>query len=231
MAWDRFDEALGRFPPSTDVTEVRRQAAGLAADLVDYQSCEYAVRYLRTLTRVARRESGATPGSAALTCCATRELYRLMAYKDEYEVARLLLRGPYRRWLERHSRPPLRLRYHLHPPLLRALGLRRKLRFGRAIEPLLRVLVRLRRLRGGALDPFGHTGVRRLERELVHWYEALLEDLAARLTPANAEQLLVVAGAVARIRGFEAIKLDRADEVRRDVAERLARLVPPAQLG
>ena len=223
VAWERFDEALTRFPPSTDLMGLRRRAAGLAVDLVDYQNRAYATRYLRALTVVARRESATTPASCALSTCAARELYRLMAYKDEYEVGRLLLRGPYRRWLERHYRP-LRLRYHLHPPLLRALGLRRKLRFGPSLEPLLRILLRMRRLRGSALDPFGHTRVRRVQRQLVLWYEALLEELVDRLTPSNADSAVAIAAAAGCIRGYEEIALGRADEVQRDVAEKLAAL-------
>jgi indolepyruvate ferredoxin oxidoreductase len=159
-----------------------------------------------------------------VTKAAARELYRLMAYKDEYEVARLLLAGPWRRWLSRHYEPPIEITYHLHPPLLRALGLERKLAFGRTVEPLLAALVRARRLRGTPLDPVGWTRVRRTERALVRWYEGVLEELAARLRPDRAPAALAIARAPETLRGFEEIKLAAVQTLQRSVAEKLAAL-------
>ena len=215
-------EALGRFASSKDSAEVLRRAAGFAVDLVDYQSKRLAARYCERIARVANAEAAVDPESPALTAVAARELYRVLAYKDEYEVARLLLRGPHRRWLRRHSRAEPRLRYHLHPPLLRALGLRRKLALGADFEPGLHALVSLRRLRGTPFDPFGYTRARRLERELARWYENLLDELCAALSADNRRDVLEIAGLAQEIRGFESIKEARAQRVLPIAERRLA---------
>jgi indolepyruvate ferredoxin oxidoreductase len=222
--WDRFDEVLTRWNGCDRAEPLRRRVAAFAVDLADYQDRAYAERYLHTLEPLARAEAEATPHSTAVTEAAARELYRLMAYKDEYEVARLLLRGPWRRWLERRHEGRVELLYHLHPPLLRALGLRRKLALGRSVEPLLAALARMKRLRGTPLDPFGLTRARKVERELARWYPTVLADLAAALTPGNAVLALEVASAPEALRGFEDVKLSRVDAVGAAVREKLARL-------
>jgi indolepyruvate ferredoxin oxidoreductase len=224
VAWDRVDEALARFEPPSDCEALRRRVAAFACDLVDYQNRRYAKRYLRALEALARAEAAVTPASAAVTAAAARELYRLMAYKDEYEVARLLLAGPWRRWLARHYEPPIEVTYHLHPPLLRALGLERKLALGRTVEPLLAALVRARRLRATPLDPVGWTRVRRTERALVRWYEGVLEELAQRLRPDRAAAALAIARAPEMLRGFEEVKLAAVSTLQRSIADKLSAL-------
>ena len=84
--------------------------AGLALDLADYQEKDYARRYLERLRPVLRAETATGCGSLEVTATAARELYRIMAYKDEYEVARLLVRGPFRRWLDSRSEGRVRVR-------------------------------------------------------------------------------------------------------------------------
>ncbi len=209
-----FGAAWTRLESSRVDARVLDRIAGFAVDLCDYQNESYGRRYLATLTEFAAAESRTQPGNFNLTDTAARELYRLMAYKDEYEVARLLLRGPYRRWLERRLGHAPALRYHLHPPLLRALGMKRKLRLDTKMEPLLRTLVSLRRLRGTAFDPFGRSSVRRLERELVEWYVALLGQAGDRLSSQNLERAKEIVSAPERIRGYEDIKESAAVRVR-----------------
>ncbi len=224
LAWDRFDEAVTRWNGCEGADLLRHRAAALACDLADYHDRAYAERYLGALAPLARAESEATPRSTAVTDAAARELYRLMAYKDEYEVARLLLYGPWRRWLERRHEGPLKITYHLHPPLLRALGLRRKLALGRWVEPLLRALAASKRLRGTPLDPFGFSRARSIERELVRWYEAVLAEISRALAPENAALAREIAAAPETLRGFEEVKLSRVDAVRASVDEKLARM-------
>jgi len=223
-SWLTLEQRLSGFNASSELEALRRHIAGFALDLADYQDPAYARGFLRVVIGVARAEASSDSGSMELTRTAARELYRLMAYKDEYEVARLHLRGPFRRWLERQRGRGSRVRYHLHPPLLRALGLERKIACGWGSELLLRALVRLRRLRGSRLDPFGRTRVRREERALIDWYVKTLAQLAELLRPEHLGAAIEIAAAAGRIRGYEEIKLERAEKVRALVDERLAAL-------
>ncbi len=216
-------EALGRFASAKESARLLERVAGWAVDLVDYQSARLASRYCARIARVANAEAAVDSESPALTEVAARELYRVLAYKDEYEVARLLLRGPHRRWLRRHSQSEPKLRYHLHPPLLRALGLRRKLAL-EGFEPALHALVSLRRLRGTPFDFFGYTSARRLERELARWYESVLDELAALVSGENRGEVTAIAALAEEIRGFESIKEARVERVRPIVERRLQAL-------
>jgi len=202
---------------------LRRMLAIRLGELVQYQDAAYARRYLDRVLAVAEREREVMPGRDELTEAVVRYLYKLMAYKDEYEVARLLLKGEWGERLRRTFVAP-RVRYKLHPPFLRERGLRRKLELGAWFTPALRALVPLRRLRGTALDPFGRSAVRRLERELVTWYEDLLDDVLRELSPAGYRVALQLATAPDRIRGYEGIKVRSADAVRAHVARKRAEL-------
>jgi indolepyruvate ferredoxin oxidoreductase len=221
-AWTRLEEALSAFSDGDRIESLRRRIANLAVDLVDYQDDATARRYLELLRLVAEAEARCAPEAPALTQIAARELYRVIAAKDEYEVARLLLRGPFRRWLERRTGRRPAFRYHLHPPLLRALGLRRKIALGRWSEPLLRGLVAMRRLRGSPLDPFRWLEPRRLEREIRSWYEGLLGTLAAGLTRDNREAALALATRAEELRGYEDVKAERWRRVRAETESALA---------
>ena len=107
------------------------------------------------------------PGEARLTQAAIRHLYKLMAYKDEYEVARLHLKDSVKERLDETFGGVAKVKVALHPPILRSLGMKNKLELGPWFRPFLRMLVPMRRLRGTAWDPFGRTRVRREERALV----------------------------------------------------------------
>ena len=182
-------------------------------DLVEYQSRDYAAEYEAFVRDVAAIEQERTPGSTAVAESVARHLYKLMAYKDEYEVARLHL----------ESIPSEgKFWFHLHPPLLRALGLKRKLKFGRWFVPFFRMLRAMRRLRGTALDPFRFPNVRRVERELVGEYRDLVARSIARLTPETAPLVLEICDLPDTIRGYEEIKLRNVKRYRM-TAERLER--------
>src|SRR4051795_12307855 len=195
--------------------ELRRLLEVRVPDLIGYQSERYAKRYAEKVAEVARieRERGA-PGETAVAELYARHLYQLMAYKDEYEVARLHLLGP---------KPAGRVRYLLHPPLLRAMGLQHKLRIPAwMMRPGFRVLRSLKGLRGKPVDVFGYAKVRRVERKLIGEYEALVDHALVHLDPATHGTVAEIAGLPDMIRGYEHIKLANADRFRAE-AERLTR--------
>lgn len=188
--------------------EVVRLATARAADLIDYQDAAYAQSYLATLEGVWRAESSRVPGHAELTEGAARYLYKLMAYKDEYEVARLCLDPDFRGRVAEQFGADARFVWRLHPPVLRALGLRRKVAFGRWATPLLAALRGARRVRGTRWDPFGRTEVRRTERRVVAEYRTAVEELLGRLDPGNHHIAVQIVELPDQIRGYEDIKLD-----------------------
>ena len=186
----------------------------LRAELEQYQNAAYARRYVEAVDRVRRSQP-------ALAETVARYLYKLMAYKDEYEVARLLTKDAFRRSIEDQWESPRRIRHLLHPPLLRRLGLKRKIAMG--AWPL-RLLARLKMLRGTPFDVFGYDPHRRRERELIGWYLTLVEEVLLLATPENlslAQQLLSLPD---EIRGYERIKERSVDRVMRQSEELLGQL-------
>ena len=167
-------------------------------ELVEYQNKAYAEKYVEFVREVEAAEQERTPGSTAIAESVARHLFKLMAYKDEYEVARLHLAS-----LPEEGR----FWFHLHPPILRALGMKRKIKLGRWFVPAFRMLRSMRRLRGKAIDPFGHAKVRRVERELDRRVPrprlALARAPRARHRPARSRDLRP-AGRDPRLRGDQA---------------------------
>jgi len=192
--------------------ESRRLLPVRVAGLVLHRDAAWAGRYVDAVldTFHAERRALGARAEPRVTRAVIHNLHRLMAYKDEYEVARLHLEASMARRAEAAFTGRVRVHYHLHPPLLRALGLRRKLRLGRWIEPVLWLLARMRRLRGTALDPFGRAEVRRLERRLVEWYPGVIARGLAGLRPENQARVVELAGLPDHIRGYEKLKLDGA---------------------
>ena len=181
-----------------------------AAFLTAYQDGAYAERYRRTVAAVREAERGRVPGRSELTEAVARSLFRLMRYKDEYEVARLYTDGSFKKQLAAEFEAWDRLEIHLAPPLLAArdptTGHLRKRRYGPWMLRAFGLVARLRRLRGTALDPFGWTAERRMERRLIGEFEGLLEEVTARLAPDNHALAVELAGLPERIRGFGHVK-------------------------
>jgi indolepyruvate ferredoxin oxidoreductase len=157
-----------------------------------------------------------------------RYLYKLMAYKDEYEVARLSLDPQLAAMVEAEFGPGATVSYRLHPPVLRTLGLRRKIRLGPGFTPVFRLLRAMKVLRGTPLDPFGRTRVRRLERDLIGEYRAAVEDLLANLTADTLADCARIAALPDLVRGYEQIKIASADRYRTELHAALAALGAPA---
>jgi indolepyruvate ferredoxin oxidoreductase len=180
--------------------------------LTAYQDAAYAERYRRRVQKVRAAEAARAPGKSGLAEAVGRYLFKLMAYKDEYEVARLYADEAFARQLKielggEHQR----LYVHLAPPLLarkdKVTGEPKKMTFGPWIFPLFRVLAKFKFLRGTAFDPFGYSTERKTERALVLDYEALIEEVLTQLTPENHHIAVGLAAIPEKIRGFGHVKL------------------------
>ena len=194
-----------RFASGLDETVTRR-----AGFLTDYQNAAYASRYMALVERVKAAEAQRTPGRSGLALAVARYFFKLLAYKDEYEVARLYTQGEFAENLKRQFEGDYKLRLHLAPPLLSPrdpeTGHLKKREFGSWILPVLRVLAALRGLRGTPFDLFGYTHERRQERRLITDYEALTETLIAELSPDNHALAIELASIPEHIRGYGHVK-------------------------
>ncbi len=195
-----------------DLPERSRSILGrFAAELTAYQDRRLAERLLALCSEAWGAEEP-IGGSGALTEAVAAGLFKLMAYKDEYEVARLLLDHPAAEgattWL-------------LHPPVLRARGLKRKIHLGGWARPSLVVLRASRRLRGRALDPFGHTSLRKTERALPDEYLAALGQIYGSLDGANLDEAIEIASLASTVRGYEGVKEHSIERYRAELARRL----------
>src|SRR4029453_7660353 len=147
-----------------------------------YQDERYAAEYADFVARVRTAEQAALPGETRLSEAVARSLFKLMAYKDEYEVARLHLTADLPRTLAEEFPGGVRVQYNLHPPLLRALGMSRKLKLGPWFHRVFPLVASMKGLRRRGRAPFGHAAVRRVERALPGEYRALIERLLPRLS-------------------------------------------------
>jgi indolepyruvate ferredoxin oxidoreductase len=198
--------------------------------LCDYQDSALADRYAALVARV-RDAEGRIHDDRNLTEAVARAYFKTLAYKDEYEVARLHTQTGFLRQLRREFGDRATLRFHLAPPLLSrgtdARGRPRKREFGAWIVPVFRLLAPLRRLRGTWLDPFGMTADRKLERRLIDTFEA---DIAALLPLLDAGNIGVVEAIVREyleIRGYGPVKEAAADEARERIEARRRQLAAP----
>ena len=180
------------------------------AFLTAYQDEAYAERYRSFVKEIRNFEARVASGSLALTEAVARNLSKLMAYKDEYEVARLHASKSFRRDVEAQFEGDYRLRFHLAPPFLARrdpiTGEPRKITFGPWMMGVFQVLARLRRLRGTPLDLFGHTEERRRERQLVSDYRATVRRIIVDLRPDNLALAVEIAGLPQAIRGYGHVK-------------------------
>jgi indolepyruvate ferredoxin oxidoreductase len=197
--------------------ELQRLLEVRVPELIDYQDERYAAGYVEFVARVRKAEQAAVPGETRLSEAVARYLFKLMAYKDEYEVARLHLKADLGRRLAEEFPGGVRVQYNLHPPLLRALGLTRKLKLGSWFDAAFRGLVGMKTLRGTALDPFGLAAVRKVERALPGEYRAMIERTLSTLAPDTHERAVRAARLPDLIRGYEDIKLRSVEKYREEV--------------
>ena len=200
-----FKALIGRIPVAEE--SFRRTWVTRVAELIAFQDVRLAERYVDRIVRVfdADERTGGSGRGYLLTTHAAFMLHKLMAYKDEYEVARLLT-DPSEPSVADRFDGPVRVSYHLHPPLLRAWGLERKLRLGPWFRPMFRIMARCKGLRGTLFDPFGYTAARREERALVGWYESILDRALDMLTEENYPDVSELVRLPDEIRGYEQVK-------------------------
>jgi indolepyruvate ferredoxin oxidoreductase len=162
--------------------------------------------------RARTAEAAKAPDACGLAEAVARNLFKLMAYKDEYEVARLFADDVFLTQVNNEfDGEKLRFEFHLAPPLFarkdKITGEPRKMAFGAWMLPAFRILAKFKVLRGTAFDPFGYTEERRIERALISDYETMLNEVLASLTPANHPVAVGLAAIPEKIRGFGHIKL------------------------
>ena len=190
--------------PQNLETLIRRRVAFLT----EYQNAGYARRYEDLVARVRDAETGIGAGDA-LSKAVAKYLFKLMAYKDEYEVARLFTSGDFEKRLNDSFEGDFKVKYNLAPPLLAkrdAQGHLVKAQYGAWMKYAFKWLAKFKGLRGTALDPFGYTGERKMERGLIRDYEALVMEMLAMLSQKNHRTAVELASLPERIRGFGHVK-------------------------
>jgi indolepyruvate ferredoxin oxidoreductase len=225
-------EALAE--PAAVSTDARKLSISLdeviqrrMAFLESYQSVSYAAQYRELVERARAAENALVPGSNAFAESVARNLFKLMAYKDEYEVARLYTDGSFAKQVAAAFDGDARLEFHLAPPLLAkadpATGRPKKISFGSWMMSAFRLLAKFRFLRGTPFDPFGYSAERRVERALIRDYGTLLAELGSSLNPQNHAIAVAIASIPEKIRGFGPVKERHLIAAKAEEAELVAR--------
>ena len=254
FAWGRLaahdlEAVIEAARPTTRDSQAEPAASSLdglvakrVADLTAYQNARYAARY-RTLVERVAEHAKAIEGGERLALAVARYYHKLLARKDEYEVARLYTDGSFRQQLEAEFEGDYKLVIHFAPPILRSLeawfgrvdphtGSTHKIPFGGWFLTCLAGIAKLKFLRNTPFDPFGWTAERRLERQLPRDYEALIEQLLAGLGPDNLELAVEIASLPEHVRGFEHVRarhLEQARAQERELLEAFRRAAPAGQ--
>ncbi|QWP77804.1 indolepyruvate ferredoxin oxidoreductase family protein [Lysobacter sp. K5869] len=203
------------------------------AFLTDYQDAAYAKRYSDFVAKVREAEQKKAPGSTDLAEAVARYFFKLMAYKDEYEVARLYTSGEFQRRLEQQFDGDYKLKFHLAPPLLAkkdAQGRLIKQEFGPWVFTAFKWMAKLRKLRGGAFDIFGRTEERKMERRLIGEYEQTVGGLLDALDGGNVDLAAEIASIPEHIRGYGHVKEDHLHKAKEREAELLKEFRNPLRI-
>ena len=198
-------------PESQRLSLSLEETVGRRAEyLTSYQDAAYAKRYTDLVARVRAAETAKLAGSVALTEAVARYYFKLLAVKDEYEVARLYAETDFAARVAAQFDGDYRLAFHLAPPFFNkpdpVTGEARKSVYGAWMMSAFRVLAKLRRFRGSSLDVFGRTAERRVERALIGDYETLVDEVVAALAPHNQALAVELASLPEHIRGFGHVK-------------------------
>ncbi|AXK73292.1 indolepyruvate ferredoxin oxidoreductase family protein [Lysobacter sp. TY2-98] len=201
--------------------------------LTEYQNAAYAKRYADFVAKVRSAEEAKAPGSTDLAEAVARYAFKLMAYKDEYEVARLYTSGEFERRVREQFEGDYKLRFHLAPPMLSkkdAQGRGVKKAYGPWVFTAFKLLAKLRGLRGTAFDVFGKTHERRMERQLIADYMRTLEGLLGKLDAGNVDLAAQIASIPEHIRGYGHVKEAHLEKAKAREAELLREWDNPLRL-
>ncbi|MBL8511509.1 MAG: indolepyruvate ferredoxin oxidoreductase family protein, partial [Betaproteobacteria bacterium] len=203
--------------------------------LTAYQNVAYAARYVALVAKVQKIEAEKMPGKKALSAAVARYYFKLMAYKDEYEVARLYTDTGFAKRIADQFEGDYKLTFHLAPPIMGetdpATGQPIKRVFGPWMMMAFKVLAQFKGLRGTALDIFGYSEERKMERRLIADYEQRVSDLLAGLSAENYDTATDIASLPEHIRGFGHVKAAHMKEVAKRESELLAKFRNPTQGG
>ncbi len=229
FAWGRAAQAdpaalaaFAKAPANEKADDLASVVAKRVEFLTAYQDRAYAERYRALVDEVAKAEAARAPGRAGLALTVARYAFKLMAYKDEYEVARLYTDGSFARAVADAFEGDLKLTFHLAPPILGRkdprTGLPVKTAFGPWMMRAFSLLAGLKGLRGGAFDVFGYTKERREERQLIEDYVALARELCAKLAADNHGLAVTLAALPEKVRGYGHVKAKSLEAVRAEWA-------------
>ncbi|CAA6605935.1 Indolepyruvate ferredoxin oxidoreductase [Rhodospirillaceae bacterium LM-1] len=219
-------EALGEDRHMSQTLDQR--IARRKARLADYQDQAYAERYARRVAKIRHLESVTVPGSEALATAAADSLFKLMAIKDEYEVARLMADPQFLKEIQSQFEGPYRLKFHLAPPVLAAIddasGRPRKSVWGGWMMPVFKLLGGMKAIRNGWLDPFRYSQERRTNLRLLAEYEQLIDSMADHLSTQKLDVCVELAALPMSVRGYGPVKeaaAKQADQRRQALLARL----------
>ena len=224
-----LSDALSAEEPVSPLT-LDELVADRCQRLMAYQNAGLAQRYRTLVDRVAGAE--AMLHNSELSEKVAEVYFKLLAYKDEYEVARLYSDSSFLEQLNEQFEGNFKLQFHLSPPLLSpkdSQGKPKKISLGSWMLPAFGMLQHFKFLRGTALDPFGYGADRKLERQLISEFEALVEYALANLSPDNLDTLVSLIALAEKVRGYGHVKADNAARFRREVEQMKYRINNPAE--
>ena len=213
-------ESLIQSVPET-FEELERLLKIRAAELVEYQNSNYAKKYVEKVSAV-RTAEAAVGEDTRLSEVYARYLFKLMAYKDEYEVARLHRSKAFQEAVREQFGDRSKITYKLHPPSMRRLGLEQKIGLGRSGDVAFALLRRMKFLRGTPLDIFGNTAHRKMERDLINEYQEMIDQALTDLRPETYDRAVQLAELPDMIRGYEEIKEANVEKFRQAANEILS---------
>ncbi len=209
-----LDRVAGKGTPKPERAETLDEIVAFRAKhLESYQDAELAARYRAMIADILRLEKERTPGRSGLAMAVARGYHKLLGYKDEYEVARLFTDDDFQKQIDANFEGVRAIEFYLAPPLLsrfykdKLTGHPRKIRLGRWMMPVFRLLARGKALRGTRWDLFGLTAERKLERQMIAGYERVLDEIRGTLSPATHATAVALAALPEDIKGFGHIKL------------------------